>query len=106
MMQGTSVRKSHKEMDWQQRLARFSASGQAVKAFCKAEFVSESAFYRWRQRLDETNAAVAPAPRFIDVGMLPPAEPAERTKPGEPAEAALEIRLDLGRGLVLHIVRR
>jgi hypothetical protein len=105
-MQVASGKKSRKEMEWQQRLARFAASGQPVKAFCEAEWVSEATFYRWRQRLGETGDAVAPATSFIDVGVLPLAAQSAPATHGEPADTALEIRLDLGHGLVLHIVRR
>lgn len=105
-MQVASGKKSRKEMEWQRRLARFAAGGQPVKAFCAVESVSEATFYRWRQRLGETGNAVAPATGFIDVGVLPAAPPAQPAPHGEPPDTALEIRLDLGHGLVLHIVRR
>ena len=100
---GMVVKQSRKEVEWRQRLARFAASGQQVKPFCYAESVSEATFYRWRKQLAETSEAT-PATGFIDAGVMPPA-PTQMSQV-EPAGAALEVRLDLGHGMVLHIVRR
>ncbi|MFD2272293.1 hypothetical protein ACFS07_17100 [Undibacterium arcticum] len=50
--------------------------------------------------------AVAQAASFIDAGVLPPMRDAQPVMQGESASAALDVRLDLGHGLVLHIVRR
>jgi transposase-like protein len=99
------VKQSRKEVEWRQRLARFAASGQQIKPFCQVELVSEATFYRWRKQLAETGDAT-PAAGFIDVGVLPPVSEVQSTTRCESASAALEIRLDLGHGLVLHIVRR
>jgi hypothetical protein len=39
------------EQLWRQRLARWRASGQSVRAFCAAEGIPESAWYFWRREL-------------------------------------------------------
>ena len=102
-MKAMVTKQSGKQMEWQRRLARFAGSGQQLKQFCLAERVSTATFYRWHKLLGKAASAV-PDARFIDVGPMPAAPRA--TPKVEPASAALEVRLELGHGLVLHIVRR
>ena len=104
-MQGMLVKQTRKELEWRQRMARFAASGEQIKLFCQAELISEAAFYRWRTKL--AGAVDAPSTTgFIDAGVMATA-PATQTVPQPaPVGAALEVRLDLGHGMVLHIVRR
>jgi len=97
------TKQSGKEVEWRRRLARFAGSGQQVKRFCLAERVSTATFYRWHKLLGDA-AAPSPGSGFIDVGPMPAAPRA--TPKVAPARAALEVRLELGHGLVLHIVRR
>lgn len=104
-MDGMVAKQSRKEMEWRQRLARFAANGQVVKSFCQAESVSEATFYRWRKLLAEPGGT-ARAAGFIDVGVMPPAPAAPAMTQCASAGAILEVRLDLGHGLVLQIVRR
>lgn len=104
-MDGMVAKQSRKEVEWRQRLARFAGSDHKIKAFCQAEAVSEATFYRWRKTLAE-RGGVTPAAGFIDVGVIPPATAAPSMTQSEPAGATLEVRLDLGHGLVLQIVRR
>ena len=104
-MDGMVAKQSRKEVEWRQRLARFATSGQQVKFFCQAESVSEAVFYRWRKQL-ATVGGVAPAAGFIDAGVMPPAAPVPSMTQCESVGATLEVRLDLGHGLVLQIVRR
>jgi hypothetical protein len=104
-MNGIAAKQSRKEVEWRQRLARFGANGQEVKAFCLAEAVSEATFYRWRKQLAAVGG-VAPAAGFIDVGVMPPAPAVPTMASCEKASATLEVRLDLGHGFVLQIVRR
>jgi transposase-like protein len=103
-MDGMVVKQSRKEVEWRQRLARFAANNQQIKLFCQAESVSEATFYRWRKQLAETGGAAAAG--FIDVGVMPPAPAVPSMTQRESAGATLEVRLDLGHGLVLQIVRR
>lgn len=95
------------EEQWRQRLARFAASGQSIKQFCETESVSVWSFYHWRKKLAASVDAQA-SPGFIDAGMMPAKHATPATSPvahvATPA-AALEVRLDLGHGIVLHIVR-
>lgn len=113
MMDSARTRRRLDEASWRAVMQRFAASGSTVGEFCAREGLSDSAFYRWRARLDckqTPGVAAQPAPRapvpvtaplssgFIDLGELgaPPRCPG----------SALELRLDLGGGVVLQIVRR
>ena len=88
---------------WREMLSRFVDSGLTTEAFCRREAVSTASFYRWRKLL-----GMAPAPDralarrppldsspsgFVDLGTL-----------GERRER-VELRLDLGGGLTLQLVR-
>jgi hypothetical protein len=98
---------------WREVMLRFSEAGTTVSAFCAREGLSTSSFYRWRERLDSVGDAGGAAPRrggrselavqptaagFIDLGHL--------AGPPRDVGASLELRLDLGGGVVLQIVRR
>ena len=90
---------------WRELLAKFGGSGLSVRAFCSQEGISTSSFNWWRSRSNHssrtlpaaTSISVAPVGAFVDLGTLrtPPAAPCER----------LELRLDLGGGMTLHLVR-
>ncbi|TAL89565.1 MAG: hypothetical protein EPN46_09210 [Candidimonas sp.] len=105
-MQEAVEGKLSKKVEWQHRLARFAASGQPIKVFCQAERVSQAAFYRWRTYLVETGSAPEATAGFIDAGAWPAAREAPPMALIEPAKATLDVRLDFGHGLVLHIARR
>lgn len=102
--QESGTAQSKKTMLWRERMARFKASGRQVAEFCNSESVSEASFYRWRKQLCAAVDAPGTTARFIDAGALAPAvAPAASAHQGTPE---LEVRLELGHGLVLHIVRR
>jgi hypothetical protein len=91
---------------WREVLGRFADSGMSVHAFCKREGVSANSFRRWRSRLAPSPPIQAvpqsePPPQqstadFIELGSYGPA--------GVPA-GRLDLKLDLGGGLSLHLVR-
>jgi hypothetical protein len=97
---------------WRELLGRFDAGGTTVGEFCAREGLNTSSFYRWRERLESagpqavaprraqpTGASVPPsAASFIDLGGL--------VESSRSAGSGLELRLDLGGGLVLQILRR
>ncbi len=88
--------------EWQTVLARFAESELGVEPFCVREGLSESSFRRWRSVLgDEASPVVCPAARqvseptgFVDAGTL---------KLG--GTGRVELRLDLGDGVILHLSR-
>ncbi len=102
---GKGKRIRRNEVQWRALLSRFSASGLSVAAFCDREGVSTASFYRWRgliEQLDGGNVVATPPPSaFVDLGPLdtPPSAPI-------PFAAPLDLHLDLGGGLSLHLVRR
>jgi hypothetical protein len=96
---GRGRRRSRSE--WCALLAKFDGSGLDVGAFCRREAISAASFYRWRTLLGEAaqggqivpNAAM---PAFLDVGTLTPAST---------SGPRIDLKLDLGEGLILHLVR-
>lgn len=95
---GKRVRRS--AVEWRALLSKFAGSGLDVKAFCRREGISAARFYRWRGALSATKdrGGDGPrlAPRFVDLGALnSTASPRSR----------LDLKLDLGDGLILHLVK-
>jgi transposase-like protein len=104
---------------WRARLRRFARDGRSVAQFCAAEGVSAWSFYNWRRKLgDEIGigtpqaaAANAQVPAlqasgFIDAGVAclrgeQGSGPLQRVE-----TTGLELRIDLGGGVLLQIVRR
>jgi hypothetical protein len=90
---------------WRALLARFACSGLTVTTFCQHESVSVASFYRWRSLLGPGSAgdpvpvasALPPEAGFVDLG---PLIATESSRPH------VELHLDLGGGLMLHLVRR
>jgi hypothetical protein len=87
---------------WHVLLERFSGSGLTAGAFCEQEGLSAKTFYRWRRLLQEgapTRSMTKQAPpstSFVDLGAL--------VQGGAPSPR-LDLKLDLGGGLTLHLVR-
>jgi len=89
--------------EWQSLLSGFEASALSVEAYCQRESISAASFYRWRgilggkaSRRAEGVMARETARAFVDIGPLNVA-PVHRSR--------LDLKLDLGDGLVLHLVR-
>jgi putative transposase len=90
---------------WRAMVARFAQSGLTEEVFCHGEGVSAKLFHRWRmKRVRATPPAavdkptrVAPSPAatsgFVNLGSL------------KESGSKLEMRLDLGGGVLLHVVR-
>jgi hypothetical protein len=86
-------------------VARFAQSGLTEEVFCHGEGVSAKLFHRWRaKRVKATPRAVvdkltrvapsaASTAGFVDLGSL------------KDGGSKLEMRLDLGGGVLLHVVR-
>ena len=90
---------------WRALVARFAQSGLTEEVFCQGEGVSAKLFHRWRAKrvrarplsAVEKPTRVAPSPAlsagFVDLGSL------------KDSGSKLEMRLDLGGGVLLHVVR-
>lgn len=90
---------------WRDMVARFAQSGLTEAAFCESEGISAKLFHRWRtKRVRATSRAVVEKPTrvapssastcgFVDLGSL------------KDSGSKLEMRLDLGGGVLLHVVR-
>jgi hypothetical protein len=90
---------------WRAMVARFAQSGLTEEVFCEGEGVSAKLFHRWRtKRVRATPRVVVEKPRrvtpspaaasgFVDLGSL------------KDSGSKLEMRLDLGDGVLLHVVR-
>ncbi len=90
---------------WRAMVARFAQSGLTEEAFCEGEGVSAKLFHRWRMKRGKSMpravvdrpARVAPSAAsgsgFVDLGSL------------KDSGSKLEMRLDLGGGVLLHVVR-
>jgi hypothetical protein len=115
--QSSKARTEQRESQWRDRIQRHAASGRSVAAFCRSESVSDASFYLWRARLrardgdrqHEQRTCVVPE-AFIDLGPMQGTGKDSSTPGGnEPANEmsrGIEVRIDLGHGMVLHIVRR
>jgi hypothetical protein len=87
------------EAAWREVVQRFEASGLAVAAFCQREGLSQSSLQRWSARLAQAQASGSSpraAQHFVDLGAVA----AAGDSPGR-----LELCLDLGGGVTLHLVR-
>lgn len=99
---------------FQEQQRRFERSGKTATAFCKDEGVSLSTFYQRRARVKKQGQARATGvakrtATFIDAGALvvaPAASAMMRSDSARESDARVEVRIDLGGGVVLHVSRR
>ncbi len=109
-MKSAGKRRRLGEQGWREVLARFDAQGATVGEFCRREGVGQSSLHRWRARLASAPAVDAavqrkPSPQpqkvaaadFVELGAL--------ASGSVSIEPRLELKLDLGCGLTLHLVR-
>ena len=99
-------RKHLGEQAWRELVRRFDGAGVTVGEFCMREGVSKSGFQRWRSLLTTTRSQPTgerddrpqePAARqFVDLGAL-------RGLGSDTGR--LQIKLDLGGGIVLQLTR-
>lgn len=98
------------EQGWREVLRRFDAGSATVDEFCRCEGVSQSSLHRWRARLASSPSGDgagarrnAQEPRqvaavsFVDLGALSASDVSMGPR--------LDLKLDLGAGLTLHLVR-
>lgn len=106
-MKITTSKRDGTAAQWRQRIKDQAGSGQSVAAFCRARGIAQATFYWWKARHSKSRSVVVASGvcegPFIDLGAmgdLPSPEPASLAAPG------MDIRLDLGGGMVLTITRR
>jgi putative component of toxin-antitoxin plasmid stabilization module len=88
---------------WRRLFSRQSSSGVSVPVFCQREGINASLFRRWRSTLKDAGRGQAVVARsvptagvavpFIDLGDL------------RPGGSRVEVRLELGAGIMLSIAR-
>ncbi len=101
-----SRRERRRESVWREIVRRQAESELTVQAFCEREGIKSASLYGWRSRLrgDLKNRSVprrasrAQRPEravgdFLDLGAL------------SSGRSRFEVRLDLGGGVLLHLVR-
>ena len=89
--------------EWRAIFERRTASGLSVVAFCQREGIAQSSYARWRAQLahvarDAGTAASPTGVGFVDAGLLAHRATAETSD-------RLNLTLELGHGIVLHVVR-
>lgn len=93
-----------KESTWRNHLERQAASGKSVANFCRDETLSESNFYAWRARCrvatTHTSRLQKKSAPFIDLGVVK-----DNSKTAPFAHSNIEVRIDLGGGVLLTIAR-
>jgi putative transposase len=100
------VRQRRSESAWREIVARQEQSGLTVQEFCEREGLKAGSLYGWRVRLRQEPAGKSAAPpicagagakkpsdQFIDLGAI------------DASRGRFEVRLDLGGGVLLHLVR-
>jgi hypothetical protein len=96
---------------WREVLDRFAMSNESVRQFCGREGLSTETFRRWRVRLATTSVQTAAslgerkpgAAHFVDLGSLG-ADPTSSAV-SMASLRRLELKLDLGGGMTLVLVR-
>ncbi len=104
----------HRDPRFEEQQRRFERSGKTATAFCKDEGVALSTFYQRRARVkkQEQGRVTGVARRtatFIDAGPLvvtPAAGAMMRAPSARESDGLVEVRIDLGGGVVLHVSRR
>ena len=90
---------------WRAMVGRFAQSGLTEEAFCEGEGVSAKLFHRWRMKRGKAiPRAVVDKPARV---VSSPAATAALVELGSLKDGGskLEMRLDLGGGVLLHVVR-
>ena len=90
----TRKRACRTSAEWRSIMARHEASGLSGEGFCEAEGIGRSAFWRWRRRLSDEDAARTGGDGGAAFVELSAAQP-----------ASWDVELELGAGVVLRVRR-
>ena len=104
---------ARKAQSWHDQIARQANSGKTIAAFCRDEGLSEGNFYFWRNRLRIGGKEISSQPStntaFIDLGVVETVIKDDQPRPAAPNQksvpSGIEMRIDLGGGIVLTITR-
>ena len=104
---------SPRQQQWRNEQDQFEASGLTAHKFCELHRLNVSTFYKRRERLaelsaDNVAAAGQQASMFIDAGLIESSvEPSARAPELVDSQAPpiLELRIDLGAGIILTLTR-
>jgi hypothetical protein len=91
--------KRRTRQQWRELVVGYEGSGQTVSAYCARSRISVGSFYRWRALLDLPQPVPAAVPAvsavpFVDLGAL-----------SSGSTGRMELRLELGHGIVLQLAR-
>ncbi|MSQ18708.1 MAG: IS66 family insertion sequence hypothetical protein [Betaproteobacteria bacterium] len=92
---------------WRALARAFETSALSMPAFCQREGIAESTFYAWRARLRGGRRRIRPTvPKatrgFIELGGIGASDISTLASPSDTG-SSLEIKLELGAGVVLHL---
>ena len=100
------VRQRRSESAWREIVTRQEQSGLTVTAFCEREGLTTASLYGWRVRLRQTATSKKTSPSISDRARV------ERPSEGfidlgaiGATRGRFEVRLDLGGGVLLQLVR-
>jgi putative transposase len=111
-MQVEESKRRHLDMDaWREVLQRFAEGGETISGFCRREGLCANSFRRWRARLAATSESASPLvaasktarANFVDLGTLGATPVASALTVA--GTHRLELKLDLGGGMMLVLVR-
>jgi putative transposase len=95
------------ESAWRDLVDRQRDSGLTAAVFCEQEGITPASLYAWRSRLSrgsQIDSTVVHASSKGSVKVDSPAEFIDLGSEGS-SRSRFEVRLDLGRGVLLHLVR-
>jgi hypothetical protein len=104
---------SPRQQQWRDEQEQFEASGLTARKFCELNQLNPSTFYKRRERLvelsvDNVVAAGQKVATFIDAGSIDAAVKSRSRAPelvDSQAPPTLELRIDLGAGIILTLAR-
>ena len=104
---------SPRQQQWHDEQKQFEASGLTARKFCELNQLNPSTFYKRRERLvelsvDNVVAAGQKVATFIDAGSIDAAVKSRSRAPelvDSQAPPTLELRIDLGAGIILTLTR-
>lgn len=101
---------------WAERIARWADSGLSATAFCAAEHITKSNFFRWKRRLAGTTTSTAPHRRrttktkpaksaIVPVRLTPAPAHATTIELAFPSGTVLRLPADAQPELIVAILR-